>query len=146
RWAADIKEFTQSGKMPPWKPSEGLPFVHDRRLSDKEIATLAAWVDAGTPEGDPKDAPPPARFPHGWQLGPPDLVLTVPEEFTVGPTGTDLFRCFVLPTGLTEDKHVVAFEVRPGNPRVVHHTLNIIDTSGRGRELEREQREKDGTD
>lgn len=143
-WASDIKDYTQSRKMPPWKPSEAAhAFADDRRLSDRDIATLAAWVDAGMAEGNPKDAPPPAEFAVGWQKGQPDLVLTVPSDFTIGPSGTDIFRCFTLPTGLTEDKYVVAYEVRPGNPRVVHHTLNFIDTVGRGRALEAEQQAKD---
>jgi mono/diheme cytochrome c family protein len=143
-WATDIKEYTRDRKMPPWKPAEAShAFADDRRLPDKDIATLAAWVDAGMPEGDPKDAPPPAKFINGWQLGPPDLVLTVPADFTIGPSGTDLFRCYALPTNQAEDKYVVAYEVRPGNRRVVHHTLNFIDTSGRGRALEQEQQDKD---
>lgn len=142
-WADDIKEYTQERKMPPWKPVDGPAFHSERKLSEKDIATLAAWVDGGTPEGDPKDAPPPRRFVEGWQLGQPDLVLTVPEEMTIGASGPDLFRCFVLPTKLTEDKFVTAVEVRPGNGRIVHHTLNYFDTSGKGRELEKKQREKD---
>jgi hypothetical protein len=145
-WASDIKEYTQTRKMPPWKPVAGPAYAHERKLTDAEIATLAAWADANCPEGNPADAPPPRKFPQGWQLGTPDLVLTVPEDFTVGPGGTDLFRCFVLPTGLTEDKAVVAFEVRPGNPRVVHHTLNFVDTAGQARKLEQQQREKDKDD
>src|SRR5436309_10372317 len=48
RWAADIKEYTRTRKMPPWKPVEGADFVGDRRLSDKEIALLSAWADGGT--------------------------------------------------------------------------------------------------
>jgi hypothetical protein len=144
KWAADIKTYTQDRAMPPWKPAVAAHrFADDRRMSDKDIATLAEWVDAGTPEGDPKDAPPPAKFVSGWQLGQPDLVLTPPEDFTIGASGTDLFRCYVLPTGLTEDRYVIAYEVRPGNRRVVHHTLNFIDTAGRGRALEHEQQEKD---
>jgi hypothetical protein len=141
KWSDDVKEYTQNHKMPPWKPTAGPGFVDERKMSDKDIATIAAWVDAGTPEGDPKDAPPAKEFPTGWQLGKPDLILTVDGDMQVGATGKDLFRCFVLPTGLTEDKSVVAYEVRPGNPRVVHHTLNFIDTLGRGRKLE--QKEKD---
>lgn len=137
-WAEDIKEYTQDRKMPPWKPVEGLAFQNERKLSDKDIETLAAWVEGGTPEGDAKDAPPPRRFVEGWQLGKPDLVLTVPEEMTVGASGPDLFRCFVLPTNLTEDKFVTAVAVRPGNSRIVHHTLNFFDTTGKGRELEKE--------
>jgi peroxiredoxin len=134
-WASDIKDYTQSRRMPPWKPSEGVAFHNERKLTDKEIATLAAWVDGNTPQGEPKDAPAPRKFPEGWQLGTPDLVLTPPDDFQLGPSGSDLFRCFVLPTGLTEDKYIAAVEIRPSNPRVVHHTLQFIDTSGTGRKL-----------
>jgi thiol-disulfide isomerase/thioredoxin len=138
-WADDIKETTQSRKMPPWKAVEGVPFHNARKLTDKELATLAAWADGGTPEGDPKAAPAPRKFSEGWQLGKPDLILTVPEEMTIGAAGKDIFRCFVLPTGLTEDKHVIAVEVRPGNTRIVHHSLNFFDKSGNARaQLEKE--------
>jgi peroxiredoxin/mono/diheme cytochrome c family protein len=143
-WADDIKEFTQARKMPPWKPTGGPPhgFANSRQMSDKDIATLAAWADAGCPEGDPKDAPPPAAFADEWQLGPPDLILEAKEEFHVGPAGKDIFRCFVLPTGLTEDKYIVGYEIKPGNPRVVHHTLNFWDATGRAREKEAEEQKK----
>jgi peroxiredoxin len=145
-WAGDIKEYTQQRKMPPWKPIEGPAFHNDRRLKERDIRTLAAWVDGGMPEGDPQDAPPPRQFTEGWQLGPPDLVLTLPEEMTLGPSGPDLFRCFVLPTNLTEDKYVTAVEVRPGNRRIVHHSLNFYDLSGTARELEQKARSKDDGD
>ncbi len=141
-WAQDVKEYTHSRKMPPWKAVEGGPFHNERKLSDKELATIAAWVDGGTPEGDPKDGPKPKTFTQGWQLGTPDLVLTMPEEMTVGPAGKDIFRCIVMPTGLTEDKHVVAVEVRPGNSRILHHTLNFFDTTGQGRALEKKEKER----
>src|SRR5262249_22525069 len=49
-WADDIKEYTASRKMPPWKPVEGPTFHAERKLTDAEIKTLAAWVDGGTPE------------------------------------------------------------------------------------------------
>jgi peroxiredoxin len=137
-WAEDIKSFTQSRRMPPWKPVAGPDFHNQRKLTDKELATLAAWVSGGTPAGDPKDAPGPRTFPEGWQLGTPDLVLTVSDDFQVGPTGNDLFRCFVLPTKLTEDKYVAAVEIRPGNRRILHHTLLFIDRTGQGRKLEQQ--------
>ncbi|MHB1423951.1 MAG: redoxin domain-containing protein [Gemmataceae bacterium] len=142
-WADDIKEYTRERKMPPWKPVEGLAFHGERKMSDEDINKLAAWVDGGTAEGDPKDAPPPRAFVEGWQLGQPDLILTLPEEMTVGASGPDLFRCFVLPTKLSEDKFVTAVEVRPGNSRILHHTLNYFDTSGKGRELEKVARKKE---
>ncbi len=129
-WAGDIKDYTADKRMPPWKPSAGVPFRNDRALSAKDTATLAKWVDAGCPEGDAKDAPKPATFPTGWQLGEPDLILSPAEDMHVAATGGDLFRCFVLKTGLTEDKYIVAYEVQPGNAQVVHHTLNFFDTTG----------------
>jgi peroxiredoxin len=141
-WASDIKDYTQNRKMPPWKPVEGLPFHNERKLADQEVATLAAWVDGGTPEGDVKDAPPPRIFPDGWQLGKPDLILTPCDDYQVGPSGDDVFRCFVIPTNLTEDQYVTGVEVRPGNPRVVHHSLLYIDTRGKGRELEQTERDR----
>jgi hypothetical protein len=142
RWAKDIKDLTGSRRMPPWKPAGGVRLQNDRRLSEKEIAALAAWADGGGPEGDPHDAPPRRTFTEGWQLGEPDLVLTVPDEMKLGPNGDDVFRVFVLPAKLAEDRHVIAAEVRPGNRRVVHHALVFFDRSGRGRALERKERER----
>ncbi len=138
-WASDIKAYTHDRKMPPWKPVDGPAYANARRMSEQQIATLAAWEEAGCPEGDPTDAPPPKKFPDGWQLGEPDLVLTVGEEFHVGASGSDIFRCFVLKTGLTEDKYIVAYEVKPGNARAVHHALNYFDTTGRARKLEEKE-------
>ena len=145
-WSSDIKEYTGNRQMPPWKPVDGVAFHNDRRMTDKEIATLAAWVDAGSPEGDPNDAPKPRTFPDGWHLGKPDLILTVPEEMTIGASGRDLFRVFVLPTNLDEDKLVTAVEVRPGNRRAVHHSLNFWDTSGSARAKAKEELERKKTD
>lgn len=135
-WSADIVHYTANRDMPPWKPTSGLEFKNARSLTLREIDTLAAWEKAGCPEGDSKDAPQPMKFTDGWRLGEPDLVLTVPEDFHVGAAGKDEFRCFVLPTGLKEDKYVVAYEVRPGTAAVVHHTLNYYDTTGNGRKLQ----------
>jgi len=135
-WAADIKAYTQNRTMPPWKPAAGVPFHGERKLTEQQIATLAAWADNGTPAGDSKDAPAARKFPEGWQLGTPDVILSPESEFTLGPDGRDVFRCFVLPTKLAEDHYVTAVEIRPSNNRVVHHVLLFTDTKGRARKLE----------
>ena len=146
-WAEDIKAFTANRKMPPWKPTEAAFAFHgERKLSDAEIKALAAWVDGGTPEGDPKDAPPPAKWSDDWALGKPDLVLTPDDDFHLGASGSDNFRCFVLPTNLPEDKYIIGYEVKPGNPRIVHHTLNYWDITGRARELEKAAKARASTD
>jgi peroxiredoxin/mono/diheme cytochrome c family protein len=136
-WATEIKEFTGNRQMPPWKAEPGHGEFQDvRRMDEREIRTIAEWVDAGAPEGNPKDAPPAKEWADGWMLGKPDLVLSMPAEYHVAATGSDDFRCFVLPTNLQEDRDVIAVEVRPGNPRVVHHVLNFVDTTGQGRKLD----------
>jgi peroxiredoxin len=145
-WAGDIKEYTRDRKMPPWKPVDGVAFHGERKLSDREIATLAEWVDGGTPEGDPKDAPAAKKFHDGWQLGKPDLELTVDDDFVLGASGPDLYRCFVLPTGLTKDQTVTAVDVRPGNRRVVHHAVLFVDTARAGRKLEAAEHKNPGKD
>jgi thiol-disulfide isomerase/thioredoxin len=141
-WAEDIREYTLTRKMPPWKPNEGVAFHNDRRLSDAEIKTLASWVDGGTPEGNPADAPKPLQFTEGWMLGKPDLILTAKDDYDLGPSGPDSFRCYVLPTNLMEDKYIIGFEVKPGNPKIVHHTLNYWDITGKAREMELAAKEK----
>lgn len=142
-WAPDIKDYTKRREMPPWKLSEGIAFHNERRLTDQEIKTLGDWADAGAPAGDPKHAPPPREFVAGWRLGVPDLILTPEEDFIVGPSGKDIFRCFVMPTKLNEDKYIAAVELRPGNPQIVHHLLLFTDTAGAGRKLEKDAQEKE---
>jgi hypothetical protein len=142
-WAEDIKTYTETRLMPPWKITAGVAFHNERRMSEKDIVTLAKWVEEGTPEGNPADAPPPRQFTTGWQLGEPDLVLTPSSEFTLGPGGPDLWRVFVMPTNLTADKFVVAYQVKPANPRVVHHTLNFINMTKAGRLLEKSAQKRE---
>ena len=76
------------------------------------------------------------KFPDGWRNGEPDLVIEMPEAFTIPAEGRDIYRNFVIPTGFTEDKWLAAVEIRPGNRRVVHHVLVHLDVSGKARELD----------
>jgi hypothetical protein len=57
----------------------------------------------------------------------------MPAEYEVPADGSDVYRCFVIPTNLTEDRYVAAVEYQPGNRRVVHHMLGYIDTTGKAR-------------
>ncbi len=130
-----IKSQVVRRVMPPWKPVPGVGDFRDARiLTGEQIETMLQWVDAGAPEGDPRDLPPPLTFPDGWVLGQPDLVLTM-EDFSV-PAGGDLYRCFSLPTSLTQDRFVSAIQVRPGNRTIVHHVLLFSDPTGASRMLD----------
>ena len=135
--ASDLAHMTGERKMPPWPASTafGGPFADQRVLSDAEIATLRAWAEGGTPEGDPKDAPPPRVFASTeWPLGAPDLVLTNSEPYPLGASGDDEFRVFVLPTKFAKDRWIRAVDFQPGNRKVVHHVIAGIDSSGKARE------------
>jgi len=129
RRAGQIAEVTRKRFMPPWLPHAGHgQFVGERRLSEAEIAMLAAWTAAGAPEGDAADLPPAPDFGDGWQLGKPDLELSIPE-YPLVAAGGDRFRNFVLPLELDGPRWVRAIELRPTNPRATHHARLGIDTS-----------------
>jgi mono/diheme cytochrome c family protein len=137
--AHDIASVVEERRMPPWKPAPGLgpKFKHDRSLSDVEIASVIAWSEAGAPEGNAADLPPPAQFPDGWALGTPDLVLEPDTDFQIPADGKDIYRCFVIPTDLPQDQSISAIEYHPGNRRVVHHILAYVDVTGKARERDK---------
>jgi mono/diheme cytochrome c family protein len=135
-----IRSYTQRRIMPPWKAAEGYgEFADARRLTDAQIQTIAGWVDAGMPEGDPKDLPPPRSFTEGWTLGTPDVALDAGAPYEVKARGPDVYRDFVLPFHPTEDQWISAVEVRPGNGEVVHHVVLYIDPEGQSPALDRAQ-------
>jgi hypothetical protein len=120
-WARAIKNAVTTRAMPPWfaDPRYGR-FANDRRLPDADVAAIAAWVDAGAPEGDPKDRPAPVAWREGWNIQ-PDVVFEMPKPYRVQATGTVDYLYFVVPTGFTKDTWVIDGEIRPGNRAVVHH-------------------------
>lgn len=127
---AQIAQVTKQRYMPPWLPEPGYgDFAGSLRLTDQQIDTLARWVREGMPEGDPADLPPAPHFTEGWQLGPPDLIVRMDRPFHLRAEAGDVFRNFVMPVNLKETKYVRAFELRPGNKKVVHHANVIIDRS-----------------
>jgi len=105
-------------------------------MSVLEKETLAKWVEAGCPEGDPADLPPRPRFPEGWALGPPDLVLTMPEAWKLDPNPFDTYRAFALPVPPDRDLTITGIEFHPGNPRIVHHSRIHLDETGDARRRE----------
>src|SRR5215212_6939725 len=77
--AEKIVRMTKARRMPPWLPEGSFgEFVGDRRLTDTQIATIERWANEGAAEGEAADRPETPRWPEGWQLGQPDLVITMP--------------------------------------------------------------------
>jgi mono/diheme cytochrome c family protein len=126
-----MAKVTKSRYMPPWHAAHGFgEFADERRLTDAEIATIDAWFAGGMPAGDAKKLPPLPKFPEGWHLGTPDLVLKMPAAFDVPASGADVYRNFVIATQLTEDRWVRAIEFRPSARKAVHHVLFAYDATG----------------
>ncbi len=119
-----IKGMVMSGRMPPWQADgpRGV-FRNDRRLTDEEREKIVRWVDSGAKRGDLTKLPPRPDYTGGWEIGSPDLVVQMPEEYVVPASGTVEYQYFEVPTGITEEKWVQAIEIMPGSREVVHHVL-----------------------
>ena len=131
-WARSIRNRTEAREMPPWFIDKNIGiqrYKNDPSLSDEDIATIAAWVDAGAPRGNPADLPPPIAWPaDGWTYGTPDLIVPSPEG-TVEANAADWFGEWgYTPSGLTEDRYVKAIEVQEVR---IHEEQKEVDDAGR---------------
>jgi hypothetical protein len=133
-WARSIREKVVTRTMPPWHadPNHG-KWSNDRRISQKDIDTISAWVEGGSPEGNPKDLPPAPKMASGWQIGEPDVVFHMPTEYTVPAEGAIPYQYFTIDPKFTEDKYIHAMEARAGNLSVVHHIVIYVREPGNQR-------------
>jgi peroxiredoxin len=125
---AVIQLMVSSGRMPPWSadPHVG-EWANDRSLSRAEKEDLLAWVNAGGPEGDKREAPLPRKFPDGWNIGKPDAIVPIPKPIRVPAQGTIEYQQVFVKTDFPTDKWITAVEIRPTQPRVVHHVLAFLE-------------------
>jgi Flp pilus assembly protein TadD len=134
--AAKVGRAVARGHMPPWLPEKTTyPFADERRLTPDQVQTITRWVAGGTPEGPRDLRRRPPTFPDGWQLGTPDLVVSVAKPYLLPTGGTDVFRNLVLRVPLHSARHVRAVEFdAAGAP--VHHAVVHIDRTGSSRRLD----------
>jgi hypothetical protein len=126
--ARQIADMTARRLMPPWLPEPGYSdFIGQRSLKEEQIHIIQRWFEQGANEGNPGDAPPPPKWREGWQLGQPDLVIQLPQPYTLAAEGKDVYRNFVIPIPLSERRYVKAVELLPGNAKTVHHAFMLID-------------------
>ncbi len=122
--ASSIKATTAARTMPPWGVDNSgscHTYADARWLSDEEIDTLRGWADGGAPEGNPEAAPTPTSTTPGLQRV--DATVDMGSSYTPNATYSDDYRCFVVDSVTTTDAYLTAFEVRPGEPKVVHHII-----------------------
>ena len=125
-WARSIKAKVESREMPPWHadPLDGVAMRNDRSLSQDEIDTVVAWVDAGALEGNAADLPPSPTFREGWQHPsgrPPDVIVPMPVEYEIPAEGMLEYINFSAKMPLETDVFIEAVEARPDNRAAVHH-------------------------
>lgn len=133
RRAALIATVTSKRYMPPWLPSAPR-FQHEQKLTDAAIGILRAWAAGGAPEGNSRETPSAPQFHDGWSLGKPDIETAMLHEFAVPADGPDLYQCFVIPSPSPRARYLHALDIRPGNPRVVHHAILFQDTTHTARQ------------
>jgi mono/diheme cytochrome c family protein len=133
--ARQITRVVATGYMPPWLPEPGWgEFAGERRLSEEQQGLLRAWVAQGMPEGAEEDLPPVPVYDDDWHLGEPDLVLTLPEPYTLPAEGRDVYRNFPIPSSVTTKRWVRAIEFKPSDAELVHHARIAVDPTPLSRE------------
>lgn len=130
-WARSIKQKVAAREMPPWFIDRNVgvrKFKDDPSLTDEEIATIARWVDGGAVRGNDADLPPPRTFTDldSWNIGQPDLIITLPEDHIVPAQAPDWWGVYFADSRLKEDRYIKAVETKPGKRAVVHHAITYL--------------------
>ena len=139
-WARSIRQKVVAREMPPWFIDKNVGIQHfsnDRSLTDEEIATITRWVDAGAPQGNPADMPPPRQFPAAetWHIGEPDVIVTLPADYVVKATAPDVWPDILVDPGLKEDRYIKGVQIMPtkGYPVIHHIRTSIVEPSDASR-------------
>jgi peroxiredoxin/mono/diheme cytochrome c family protein len=119
--AATIADVVADGRMPPWHAAPEFEFANRRGLSADERDTLLAWLrSSDRPRGDDKLAPVPLPKGGEWRIGTPDFVVTA-QQHELPASGDVAYKYALLPTVFLQDTWVQDIEIKPDNPRVMHH-------------------------
>jgi hypothetical protein len=134
--AEQVVRAVEERRMPPWLPEPGAgTFLNARQLDPAQIATMRRWVDSGMEHGSANGAEAATVTETEWQLGAPDIVVTLPG-YTLPAVQADVFRNFVAAVPLSRPVFVRGVEFKPGAPRAVHHAVIGVDSSGESRRLD----------
>ena len=144
-WARSIKTRVGDRQMPPWQIDRTVgiqKFKNDRSLTDDQVDLITRWVDAGAPQGDPKDMPPAKQWTdgQGWNFAAafgqkePDLIIKS-YDFTMPKVSQDVWDKRVTPSGITEPRWVRAIEIRPETlpgRKITHHAIAYLEQTEPG--------------
>ena len=139
-WAKSIARQVASREMPPWDAAlehKGT-FANERVLEDEEIDLITRWAESGAKQGDQSKAPPAKEFKTagGWLIGEPDLVVTMPEPYTVSDDTEDIYTAFSVDLTeemMPEDRWVTAFQCKPDSSVIHHFNLHVLEPDENGK-------------
>lgn len=127
---ASNKTHHLSSEMPPWPPDNTYQkYAYDPTLTPQEIQAIRDWVNNGTPQGNPVNAPNPPTYSSQGLIQNPDFSEKI-QTFTSYASNQDVYRYFAIPTNFSTAKYISEWEIIPGNPAIVHHVLIFIDPTG----------------
>lgn len=129
-----ISNYVSIGKMPPWPPDTTYArFTHERAITQSEKTKILNWISSGASYGttlsDTALAPAAPVYPKTKLNGTPDLIVKIPN-YRSKATSADRYECFSIPTYLTQDKILKAYEIVPNNASIIHHAVLALDTVG----------------
>ncbi|PWT82766.1 MAG: hypothetical protein C5B57_08135 [Blastocatellia bacterium] len=131
-WGESIRTELVAGHMPPWTVENGPGmFKNGQVLTARELNVLLTWVTGGNPIGNTEHTPQPVTLSKDWPLGPPDLVLPLPNEVTLPVETPDQTQEFTIPTGIAEKRWVRAVDLLPGTPAMVRSaSISVKSAAG----------------
>ena len=155
RGRARSRRASPTRQMPPWHIDKTVgiqEFKNDRSLSDEQIDTIVRWVDAGAPQGDPKDMPPPKTWPdeQGWNFAQlfgqtePDLIVKSHAVHDAGACAGRVVASRVVDIG----HHRAALGARDRDPSEHrqgpqdHASRDRVPAAGRNRSARAESRRR----
>jgi mono/diheme cytochrome c family protein len=131
RFAGAIRIATENRTMPPWFAERGIGhFSNDPSLSNQQIASMAAWVEANAPTGNPADAPAAKKWSGRWTIPEPDLTVEMKEGVRIPADGEVDYTYEIVPTNFKEGRWVQGSEILPGMPENVHHAVVYVRPEG----------------
>ena len=126
-YASAIRNAAAARTMPPWFAENGIgKFSNDPSLSNSEIAALNAWLEAGAPAGDSKDAPTERKWSGRWTIAEPDLTMSMTEGVKIPADGEVDYTYEIVPTNFKEGRWVQSSEILAGMPENVHHAVVYV--------------------
>jgi len=135
-WAPLISLRVQQREMPPYQYDHDIgiqELKNDWRMSDEDINTVVAWVNAGSPMGNLEDLPPAKKYPAAgeWrlegELGLPDHIIQS-AKWDVPANGQDLWWEPRVPSGIKESRCIKAVETLPSAAArgSTHHAVSWL--------------------